>query len=232
MEANLRITALMPMKGNSERVPNKNLRKFGKNPLYHTMLNTLSKSKYISEIYINTDSEIIAKNVNQHFPDVGIIDRPKELLGDLVSMNKIIEYDLSQLKGDFFLQTHSTNPLLTIETLDSAIEFFFENLEKHDSVFSVTRWQTRLYFEDVSPINHNPKELIRTQDLTPVYEENSNFFIFTKQSFADSGKKRIGVNPGMFPVNKIEALDIDEEEDFLIAEQLYKAKNLYHPTNG
>lgn len=212
------------MKGNSERVPNKNLRQFDGHPLYHAMINVLRKSKYISGIYINTDSQNISDDVNRNFPDVHIIDRPEELLGDFVSMNKIIDYDLSQIDSEFFLQTHSTNPLLSVKTLDAAIEYYFNNLDKYDSVFSVTRWQTRLYWEDVSPINHDPKELIRTQDLTPVYEENSNFFLFTKKSFANASEKRIGLNPGMFTVNKIEALDIDEEEDFLIAEQLFKAK--------
>lgn len=145
------------------------------------MINVLRKSKYISGIYINTDSQNISDDVNRNFPDVHIIDRPEELLGDFVSMNKIIDYDLSQIDSEFFLQTHSTNPLLSVKTLDAAIEYYFNNLDKYDSVFSVTRWQTRLYWEDVSPINHDPKELIRTQDLTPVYEENSNFFFVYKK---------------------------------------------------
>jgi CMP-N-acetylneuraminic acid synthetase len=81
-----------------------------------------------------------------------------------------------------------------------------------------------LYWQDGSPVNHNPTELLRTQDLPPVFEENSNFFIFSKTSFEEAGKKRIGLKPKMFEVNKIEAVDIDNPEDFIIAEQLYTLK--------
>lgn len=210
------------MKGHSERVPNKNLRNFGGAPLYHAMIKVLLKSELIENIYINTDSENIISDLGKHYPEVKIIHRPENLKGDLVSMNKIIEYDLSQIEGEYFLQTHSTNPLLTVETLNRGIEFYLENIDKYDSIFSVTRWQTRLYWENSLPINHDPKELIRTQDLTPVFEENSNFYLFTKESFNNSKKKRIGLKPGLFPINKIEALDIDEPEDFIIAEVLYK----------
>jgi len=213
------------MKGHSERVPNKNLKTFVDKPLYHFVLEQILKSKYLNKVYINTDSENIIKDVNKHFPEVIIINRPTELIGDFVSMNKIIEYDLSQIEGDFFLQTHSTNPLLTVETIDKGIEAFFDNQDKFDSVFSVTKWQTRFYWEDGKPINHNPKELLRTQDLPGLYEENSNFYIFTKDSFIASDNKRIGVKPYMFEMPPMEAVDIDTEFNFKLAENIYRTLN-------
>ena len=222
MEANLRVTALMPMKGNSERVPNKNLKNFDGKPLYHATMNALLSSKFVQEILINTDSDLISADIAENFPSVNVIQRPEELKGDFVSMNKIIEYDMSHSDSDLYVQTHSTNPLLTGKTLDEGIQYFLDNSDKYDSIFSVTRWQTRLYWEGCNPINHDPKELIRTQDLTPVFEENSNFYIFTLKSFKNARGKRIGLNSGLFPMNKIEALDIDEPEDFMIAEVLYK----------
>lgn len=218
----IKINALMPMKGNSERVPNKNLRLFNGKPLYHHMVDVLIESKYVDQIFINTDSDKIISDVKEHYPNINIIKRPEELEGDYVSMNKIIEYDLSIIEGDYFLQTHSTNPLLTVSTLDNAIEYFAKNLNTYDSVFSVTKWQTRFYWEDNSPINHDPTKLIRTQDLKPVFEENSNFYLFSKESFKTADSKRIGVTPGMFSVSKVEAMDIDDEEDFKIAEQISK----------
>ncbi len=145
--------------------------------------------------------------------------------GDFVSMNDIIAYDLSQLNGEYFLQTHSTNPLLRAETIDKAIEKYFEGLETFDSVFGVTKVQTRFYDKDAKPVNHNPEELLRTQDLEPLYEENSNFYIFSKDSFENSGQKRIGVKPQIFEVNKLEAVDIDEPEDFKLAELLHIHKD-------
>lgn len=220
-----KVVALLPMKGHSERVPNKNLKDFCGKPLYHAILRKILKCSLINEVFINTDSEDIKSDVKKCFPEVNLIDRPKNIQGDHVSMNKIIEYDLSQIDGDHFLQTHSTNPLITVNTLESAIKYFMKKKMEFDSVFSVTKWQTRLYWEDGSPINHNPEELIRTQDLTPVYEENSNFFLFSKKSFERAGNRRIGKEPAMFEVNKLEAIDIDEPEDFKIAKILYENFN-------
>jgi CMP-N-acetylneuraminic acid synthetase len=155
---------------------------------------------------------------------VRVIDRPAAICGDFVSMNTIIGHDLSQLpEHQHFLQTHATNPLLTQDTLEKAIQAYFDALEAgYDSLFSVTRWQTRLYWADGRAINHNPAELLRTQDLPPVFEENSNFYLFSRASFLAAGDQRIGRNPRLFPVNRLEAFDIDEPEDFLLAEMYYR----------
>lgn len=219
------IKALMPMKGNSERVPNKNLRLFAGKPLYHRVLETLLAVDKISEVAIDTDSGNIMEDLRKNFPMVTIIERPVELHGDFVSMNDIIAHDMKVLGGEHFIQTHSTNPLLTAVTLNKAIDSYFDNLSKHDSIFSVTPMQTRFYDINGKAVNHNPAELIRTQDLPPLMEENSNFFIFSSSSFAASGNKRIGNTPMLWPMNKLEAVDIDYEEDFQIAELLYTIKN-------
>ena len=218
-----KIYALLPMKATSERVPNKNMKDFNGAPLYHAVMKSLLASKYVDKVVINTDSKVIAEDAKEHFGDrVLIIDRPQEIQGGDVSMNIIIDYDLSQFDGEYFLQTHSTNPLLKPETIDKAVETYFENLDEYDSVFGVTKVQTRFYDKDAKPINHNPEELLRTQDLEPLYEENSNFYIFSKDSFNNADKKRIGLKPKIFEVNKLEAVDIDEPEDFVLAELLYK----------
>lgn len=223
----MKIKALLPMKGNSERVKNKNMRDFNGMPLYHAVMKSLLASKYIECVVINTDSPIIAQNAKENFGEkVRIIERPIEIQGDFVSMNDIINYDLNLLDGEYFMQTHSTNPLLKTETIDKAIEGFFNTLPQNDSVFSVTKMQTRFYDKNAKPINHNPQELLRTQDLEPMYEENSNFFIFSKNSFKNAGNKRIGLKPKIFEMNKLEAVDIDEPEDFVLAELLYKNRDL------
>jgi CMP-N-acetylneuraminic acid synthetase len=216
------VIALVPMKAHSERVFDKNMRDFCGRPLYHYIMRTLQASRYIKEIYINTDSQIIGEDAKKHFNRVHIIERPESVQGDLISMNEIIAYDLSQIKGEYFLQTHSTNPLLTAATIDRTIECYFEKLEKHDSLFTVTRHQIRLYWQDGRPINHNPNELLRTQDLPPVFEENSNVYIFSRSSFKNSGGRRIGLRPQMFEMDRLEAIDIDEEVDFKLAEMIYK----------
>ena len=220
-----KLIALLPMKGHSERVPNKNLKLFNGRPLYHTILGKLLKSKNIEKIAINTDSDEIKQDVKSNFgeTDIVLIDRPKEIQGDYVSMNDVIAYDLSQLKEyEHFIQTHSTNPLLKTETIDKAIEKYFHGLNsgEFDSVFSVTRYQTRFYWKNGQPINHDPNKLIRTQDLPIMYEENSNFYIFNRKSFRKSGKKRIGIKPYMLEVDELEGTDIDDNDDFILAEKL------------
>lgn len=219
----MKVTLLLPMKGNSERVPNKNLKLFNGKPLFHNIIDELIKSKYINKIIINTDSDLIAESAINTFQDfVSIHKRPKNIQGDFVSMNKIIEYDLNNSDSDIYIQTHSTSPLLTVKSLDAAIEKMISKSKDFDSIFSVTKIQTRFYDKNGNPFNHDPKELIRTQDLEPLFEENSGFYIFTKESFKNADHKRIGLRPLMFEIDKIEAIDIDEPSDFIIAETLHK----------
>lgn len=212
------------MKGHSERVPNKNMRIFNGKPLYHWIAQTLEDTCSIQSIIIDTDSTIIANDAKHHFSKVQIVERPENLQGDMVPMNDIIGYDLSVCDEIHFLQTHSTNPLLKRETLEKGIEAYFKNLPEKDSLFSVTKIQTRLYWENGKPVNHDPQELLRTQDLPPLYEENSNFFIFSQSSFQNSGNKRIGLKPEMFPMEKLESIDIDEEDDFFLAQHLMRIR--------
>ena len=105
------ITALLPMKGHSERVPRKNLKNFNGKPLFHVIIDKLIESKFINDIIINTDCDLIKKSVKETYKDYIIIHkRPKEIQGDMVSMNKIIEYDLKNSKSEIYVQTHSTSP--------------------------------------------------------------------------------------------------------------------------
>ena len=217
------ITLLLPMKGNSERVPNKNLKLFNGKPLFHAVIDELIKSKYINKVVINTDSDLIAESAVNAYKDLIVIHkRPENIQGDFVSMNKIIEYDLNNSDSDIYIQTHSTSPLLAIKSLDSAIDKMISKETDFDSIFSVTKIQTRFYDKNGDPFNHDPKELLRTQDLEPLFEENSGFYIFTKDSFKNADNKRIGLSPLMFEIDKIEAIDIDEPSDFIIAEAIHK----------
>jgi CMP-N-acetylneuraminic acid synthetase len=217
----MKFTALLPMKGESERVPNKNIRDFNGKPLFLHVLQTLHDVEQIDKVIINTDSEIIME-MARSYEKVIFHKRPDSLLGHFVPMNDIIAYDVDKSGDEYFIQTHSTNPLIKANTISNALSTYEKEKAKHDSFFSVTRLQTRLYWGDGTPINHNPQELLRTQDLAPVYEENSNFFIFSKSSFRNAKNKRIGLQSKMIEVNQLEALDIDELEDFLLAEAAQK----------
>lgn len=222
----MKIVYLLPMKGNSERVPDKNMKPFGGRPLYHAILDQIRRSRFMENIFVDTDSDRISEDIRKNFPEVIIIDRPADLQGDDVSMNRIIQYDLSVIKSDYFLQTHSTNPLLKKETIDKAVEFFFDNQDTFDSIFGVNRIQSRLYFGDGTPINHDPEKLIKTQDLPTVYEENSNLYIFSRESFGKAGNRRIGKKPYMYQVPHLESFDIDWQEDFELAELIYRNRKL------
>lgn len=213
------VVAIVPMKGHSSRVPRKNLKVLNGIPLYHWIIHALQGARMVNEIVIETDSDEIAEDVNENF-SLRVIRRPLELVGDEIPMNALIEYHLSVIESDIYLQTHSTNPLLKSETIDRALQHFINNRDRHDSLFSVTSIRTRLYFADGRPVNHNPEELIPTQDLPVIYEENSNLYIFTTDSFHANNNRRIGRKPIMFEINKLEAVDIDNIEDFILAELL------------
>lgn len=216
--SSMKIVALVPMREHSERVPGKNYRSFAGRPLYHHIINTLLACPYINSIYINTDSEFIMNDAPQHF-DVHIIERPEHLRSEYTPMNDILLNDITQVEADYYLQTHSTNPLLRSETIIAAIETFLSSSE-HDSLFSVTRLQRRLWDSRGKAVNHDPDQLLRTQDLPPIYEENSCIYIFNRATLEER-RNRIGYHPLLFEIDRIESWDIDDEQDFRIAELLY-----------
>lgn len=212
-----KITAIIPMKAHSERVKDKNFRLFNGKPLFYWIFKTLSDLEYIKKIVLDTDSERLADLVLDHFPQTGISLRPDYLRGDFVSVNRLIEYVISKHPTeDYFLQTHSTNPCLKSDTVSRACKLFFDNHE-YDSLFSANRLQTRLYDKNFQAINHDPGNLIRTQDLDPIYEENSNLYIFSRESFHKTNA-RIGAKPYIYEMYALESLDIDTEDDFKLAE--------------
>ena len=133
-------------------------------------------------------------------------------------MTDVLAYDATQSPSEWYLQTHSTNPLLSSSTIRRALDEFEASMDTHDSLFSVTRLQTRLYDAEGRALNHDPAILLRTQDLPPIYEENSNIYVFSAELIA--GGKRIGDRPLLFEIDPLEAVDIDEEHDFVIAELL------------
>jgi N-acylneuraminate cytidylyltransferase len=155
--------------------------------------------------------------------------RPEHLLGDMVGINPLISNQISRVDGEYFLQTHATNPLLKPSTIDEAIETFFR--KDCDSLFSVNVYKKRLYRADLSPVNHDPKNMLRTQDLEPLYEENSNFYVFSRSSFLANGH-RIGAHPAVFSMNPLEALDIDDESDFRIVGSVMSLKLAEEYGNG
>jgi len=168
---------------------------------------------------VDTDSPVIMQGLNDYFPGVYCLERPQHLCADTVPTNEILMYDVSQFEADLYLQTHSTNPLLKSATISKAISELRADFPAYDSLFGVTRLQTRLWDELGRAINHNPAILLRTQDLPPIYEENSCLYLFTKETLFEK-RNRIGERPKLFQIPAGEAWDIDEALDFKIAEFL------------
>ncbi len=216
------IVALLPMKAHSARVSEKNFRDFNGKPLFRWILDTLLEISEISKIVINTDArEILGEKGLIDAKRIQIRDRSANLCGDFVSMNRILEDDIKHVPADRYLMTHTTNPLLKTSTIRRALGAFQQARETGtaDSLFAVNRIQTRFYREDGTAVNHDPKSLVRTQDLEPWYEENSTLYIFTAESFAKTNA-RIGERPILFETPKLESIDIDGQEDWDLAKAL------------
>ncbi len=222
---NRQVAALVPMRHNSERVPGKNYRMFGDAPLFHHIVRTLQSSALISEIIIDTDSPVIMEQCAETFPDVVVVERPIDLRDGDIAMNRIIEHDLEYTTANVLLQTHSTNPLLSVAAVDEVVQTYFD--EDCDSVFTVTRLQQRLWRHGnagtPAAVNHDPDVLLRTQDLEPLFIENSCAFVFSRQLIIETGV-RIGARPRMVETDPIESLDIDEEPDFVLAEAMWEQR--------
>ena len=214
-----KIAALVPMRHHSQRVPGKNYRLLAGKPLYQHIIETLLLVPEITSVVVDTDSEPVMEGLRRDFPQVLILPRPMQLRADAISMNDILLYDTSQVEADFYLQTHSTNPLLRPVTLSKAIQSFLADYPVHDSLFSVTPLQTRLYDQRGHALTHDPNILIQTQNLPPVFEENSCIYIFTRENLARR-RNRLGERPQMFAIEAVEAWDIDEELDFAITDFL------------
>lgn len=217
------ISAIIPIKENSQRVPQKNFRIFCGQPLFSYIISTLLSIEIIDKIIINTDSKNIEKMICNKFNlnKIVIYHRPKHLCGDDISVNLLIEDTLNHFQGNHFIQTHVTNPCITAHTISDAINKYFSSLQLNDSCISVNKFYSRFYNSEFMPINHHINELKQTQDLPPIYEDNSCFYIFSR-NVINKFKRRIGEHPLLYSIPRLESVDIDTEDDFNIAELIYK----------
>lgn len=207
------------MKANSQRVKGKNFRPLHGRPLFRWVLDALLAVDEIDEVVINTDArEILAENGLVEGDRVRIRDRRSELCGDTVSMNLILGDDLANVNSDIYLMTHTTNPMLSPQTMRDALAAYRKAVAEGtgDSLFTVNKIQARFYRADGTAVNHDPDNLIQTQDLEPWFEENSNLYIFSRKSFATTNA-RIGRQPILQVMNQLEATDIDTPEDWELA---------------
>ena len=212
-----KIVVILPMRAGSQRVINKNSRVINGKHLYEYIIDKLLNFNLLSNIIINTDIEKVHEKYISNNKII-LVRRNNNLKGNC-DINLVIADSIKNIDADLFIQVHATNPLFKITSLKKAVYFYFENKMNYDSLFSVTKIYKRFWYEDGTPVNHKLENEPTTQNLTPYYEENSCFYLFSKKSFLDKNN-RIGVNPKLFEISKEESLDIDDEADLLILEKL------------
>jgi CMP-N-acetylneuraminic acid synthetase len=201
----------VPIKENSQRVPRKNFRYLGDEPLYkHSLLKFTD-----CEVYVDTDSiEIMEQITKDHrLSHVTVYKRPHFLIGDEVSVCDLVKNFITRYQiTSPIAQVHVTSPFLNQEILMDASA----HLKTYDSVVACTTHQARFWRAEsygYCPVNHNPVKMEQTQDLPVLYEENSAFYIFNPEVIKGTGS-RVGQNPYFYAIGEPYNLDIDTEEDW------------------
>lgn len=211
----MKIVAIVPMKLNNTRLPQKNTKSFtnGK-PLCYYILNTLLKIKKIDEVYVYCSNE----NIKEYIPEgVKFLKRSASLDTDKTSMNEVLKAFADDVFADIYVMTHTTAPFISAESIEKGLDAVLSGM--NDSSFAAKKLQDFLW-KNGTPFNYSLENIPRTQDLDPLYEETSGFYIYERYVINELGR-RIGQSPFIVEVNEIEAVDIDEKEDFEIADAIY-----------
>lgn len=214
----MRIVAVVPMKLNNVRLPQKNTKPFtnGK-PLCWYILNTLLSINEIEKVYVYCSNPDIQRYIPEN---VTYLKRPETLDQDTTSMNEVLASFCNEVDADIYVMTHTTAPFISNISISKGLNAVVSNI--YDSAFAVCKLQNFIW-KDEMPFNYDLTNIPRTQDLPILYEETSGFYIY-KKSVMLNEKRRIGSAPFLVLVDKIEAIDIDEEEDFYIADAIYNHK--------
>lgn len=211
----MKIIAVVPIKLNNRRLPNKNIKAFANGqPLCHYILTTLRQIEQIDEVYVYCSSP----SIQEYIPKgIKYLKRSKTLDLDTTKINEVLYEFALTVDADIYVMAHTTAPFIKGKSIREGLDAVLSG--RYDSAFSAAKLQTFLWNEG-RPFNYKLNEIPRTQDLPPVYEETSGFYIYTKEVIF-SANRRIGNCPKIIQVGKIEGIDIDEEEDFRMADAIY-----------
>jgi CMP-N-acetylneuraminic acid synthetase len=213
----VKVIAFVPIRLNSKRIIGKNLKLLGEKPLMVHVLDTLLKVPKIDEIFVYcSQSDVI-----QYLPqEIKFLKRNADLDRDETLGEEIYAPFVKEIYADVYILAHATSPFINHVTIENALNQILEY--GYDSAFSVEKIQTFAWYNG-NPLNYNLKKVPRTQDIEPVFVETSAFYMFKREVWCKE-KQRIGHNPYMQIVDKIEGVDIDNPYDFDMAEIIYKAK--------
>lgn len=211
----MKVVAVVPIKTNNVRTPGKNTRPlFNGVPLMHLIQTSLLQSNLIDEVYVYCSDESIRKYL---LPNVKFQKRTAEFDkpdADVIEMMRIFS---QKVNADIYVQAHATAPFLSSNTIDKAIEVLIEG--DYDSAVSVYKMQDFIW-QDGKPFNFNPEKILRTQDMKPFFVETTGLYVYRKEVIQKL-RRKIGMNPFLLEISQIEALDIDEPDDFIIADAVY-----------
>lgn len=212
----MKTVALIPIKLGSKRVPGKNVKPFyDGTPLMTFIQRTCMEAKNIDEVYVYCSDEAVIPYI---LPSVRFLKRPEYLDGDGINANDIIREFMKKVDADIYVNAHTTSPFAKTTTVEELVDAVSSG--KFDSAFCAESLRTFMWQEG-KPINFDPDHFPRTQDLPLIYGETSIAYVFTKESFVKHNR-RLGSNPFIKEVDRIEAMDIDYPEDFEIADAIYK----------
>lgn len=211
----MKIIAIVPMKLNNRRLPQKNTKPFtnGK-PLCWYILNTLLSVPEIDEVCVYCSNPDIKRFIPEK---VKYFRRSESLDQDTTHMNEVLRCFSKDVSADIYVMTHTTAPFISADSIRKGLKAVIE--DEFDSSFSAKRLQDFLW-KDGIPLNYDPRSIPRTQDLPLLYEETSGFYIYRSEVMTKLGR-RIGDKPYIVEVGEIESIDIDEKEDFMIADAIF-----------
>ena len=209
----MKITSIMPIKLKNERLPGKNTKLLGGKPLLHYELENLLKTGLLDVVYVYCSSEEII----DYLPEgVTFLKRPEYLDLPTSNFSQIFTNFMASVDSDIYVYAHATAPFITVDTMKQCIEAVVSG--KYDSAFCATKIQDYLW-KDGEPLNFDATNVPRSQDLDPIYRETSGVYVYTKDVFAKH-HRRIGMKPFVKEVSFKEAVDINNPEDFALAEAL------------
>ena len=211
----MKIVAIVPMKLNNRRLPQKNTKRFTNvKPLCSYILSTLLEIDKIDEVYVYCSNP----EIKEFIPNkVKFLQRSESLDKDTTSMTEVLTCFTKEVPADIYVMTHTTAPFISKESIQKGLESVVSG--KYDSSFAAKKLQDFLWMEG-KPFNYTLDNIPRTQDLQPIYEETSGFYIYTHDVMTEL-HRRIGENPFIVEIGEIESIDIDEAEDFIIADAVY-----------
>ena len=212
----MKIVAFVPIRLNSQRIEQKNLRMLGDKPLMCHMLESLAKAKNIDEVYVYCSNP----SIKEFLPDgVKFLRRDEQLDSNATLGKDIFDAFTTEVDADIYVLAHTTSPFIRRATIEEAVDKVIGG--EHDSAFSAERIQTFTWWQG-KPLNYSLQHVPRTQDLEAVYIETSAFFIFPRELWR-THHRRIGDNPYIAVTDRIESMDIDNPDDFLLAEAIVAA---------